>query len=110
MDIEGTRDEMSFAMRTQWSTNGHPSSTVLEVRPTIPIDGRHHLHWSGGEPPASELDLAAILDGSVEIVIDQDAIRLSFGPKPASLDHAVAKLEAMIEIGSELSGHGGTYR
>lgn len=111
MDVWGVRDEIPFSLQTQWDDDGTLARTVLEVRPTLPIDARWHQRWDGeGNPAPMPPGLEGLLDGARGLHVDADGIRLLFPPCRDGLEAHVDRVEAMLETARRLSGHGPGYR
>lgn len=109
MDIRGSRHEIPFALEVQWDGE-HVARTVLEVRPTLPIDGRwHHDGPLDAEQPRPE-GLDPLLEGVRAVAIDEARVRLVFEPCGADVLPLVDRLEALIGVARRLSGQGTGYR
>lgn len=111
MDVWGVRDEIPFSLQTQWDDDGTLARTVLEARPTLPVDARWHQHWAGQGPvgpmPDGLPELAAEAQG---VVVDARSIQLSFPPCRDQLEPHVARLEGLLDVARRLSGQGLGYR
>jgi hypothetical protein len=111
MDVRGHREEMPFSLETQWDDDGTLARTVLQVRPLMPIDGRHHQIWEARDGVETlPLGLAPLVAGARGVVIEERCVRIVFPPRPEALSDLVGCMEGLIEIGLRLSGRGIGYR
>lgn len=111
MDIRGVRDELRFSLQTQWDEDGTLARTVIEARPTLPVDGRWHQRWSGvGEPGPMPEGLAALVPGAKGLIVDEGSIQLEFPACREDPEPLVGRLEALLELARRLSGRGLGYR
>ncbi len=114
MVIVTSADEMAIEVRTDWDAHGQPSRTVLELRPTLPIDRRHRLVWRSSDTLApldeAELPLVELGAGARALAIDVTRIRV-FLPGPLE-DPAteIDRISTLVCIGRRLSARGGAYR
>lgn len=112
MAISGRIDDANVAVRTEWDERGRPHRTILELRPAVGIDGRHHLAWRAGTdpPPASELPLERVWAeaGALEIVVD--AVRVVLDAPLLDPVTQFDRLVALVELGRHLEGRRGQYR
>ncbi|MEM6293057.1 MAG: hypothetical protein AAGA54_17405 [Myxococcota bacterium] len=108
MDIRGSRYEIPFALEVQWE-GSELARTVLEVRPTLPIDGRWHQSETADDVPLPD-GLAALVDENATVSIDRERVRLVFPPCGANVSPMVERLEAMLEVASRMSGRAAGYR
>ncbi|MCB9712583.1 MAG: hypothetical protein H6712_01915 [Myxococcales bacterium] len=111
MDVWGVRNEIPYSLQTQWDDDGTLARTMLEVRPSLPIDARWHQRWTGeGNPAPMPEGLAVLVEGSQGLHIDAAAIRVFLPPGRERLDPHVDRLEGMLEVARRLSGQGPGYR
>jgi hypothetical protein len=111
MDLRGRRQDITFALCTEWDEGGALSRTSLQVQLAVPIDGRWHQRWDGqGEQGALPDGLRALLDGATGLVIDGSSILMVFPPCLDDLDPHVARLEQWLAVAARLSGRGDGYR
>jgi hypothetical protein len=113
MAITASREEIGLELRTEFHVSGEPARLVLEVRPTMPIDVRHHMDWFAdeGEPlPQSDLDLAGLCEGAAAVVVDKERVQVVLSADPLDLEDAVARLQALLALGRKLSGKMNGYR
>ena len=105
MDIRGVRDEIPFSLETQWDDDGTLARTVLEVRPTLPIDGRWHQQWSGdAERGPMPEGLAPLVGEARALQVDPTSIRLVFVPCRDRLEPHVDRLEGMLAVRASVVG------
>lgn len=109
MDIRGSRHEIPFALEVQWDDQG-AARTVLEVRPTLPVDARWHQRWNGGPRSALPRGLEALVDGARSVEVDAEAIRVVFPACGREVLPMVERVEGMLEVARGLSGQGAGYR
>lgn len=113
MAITASREEIGLELQTEFHVSGEPARLVLEVRPTMPIDVRHHVDWFAdeGEPlPPSELELAKVCEGAVAVAVDKERVQVVLPADPLDLEDAVARLQALLALGRRLSGKMDGYR
>ena len=112
MAISGRADASTVEIRTEWDERGRPLQTVLELRPSRPIDQRHHLSWSEGrgDAPDSELPLEALARGARGLDVGRDAVQI-FLPAPlADPLEELDRISALADLGQRLEGRLGVYR
>lgn len=109
MDIRGSRHEIPFALEVQWEGDDL-ARTVLEVRPTLPVDGRWHNSGAVEADTPLPDGLTPLCDGARSVVIDRDRLSLVFPPCGSDVQSMVDRLEALIDVARKLSGQGAGYR
>jgi hypothetical protein len=113
MVIRATREDLAVELRTEWDEAGHPARTVLEVRPAIFIDARHHVDWfaaDGGAPPPTGLALPDCGDEAIAVIVDAERVQIVLPAPVPDIDRALSLLEALVDVGRRLSGKIGGYR
>jgi hypothetical protein len=113
MAIVASREEIGLELQTEFHVSGEPARLVLEVRPTMPIDVRHHMDWYAdeGEPlPRGDLDLAGPCEGAAAVKVDKQRVQVVLPADPLDLEDAVARLQALLALGRKLSGKMDGYR
>jgi hypothetical protein len=109
MDIRGSRHEIPFALEVQWEGD-ELARTVLEVRPTLPIDGRWHHSGEIESAPSLPEGVAELTDGVRSLLIDRERIRLVFPPCGRDVHPMADRVEALLDVARRLSGQGAGYR
>jgi hypothetical protein len=113
MAITASREEIDLELCTEFHVSGEPARLVLEMRPTMPIDVRHHMDWFAdeGEPlPPHELELARVCEGAAAVAVDKERVQVVLSADPLDLEDAVARLQALLALGRKLSGKMDGYR
>jgi hypothetical protein len=111
MTLVGRVDDVALTVRTAWDERGLPRHTVLELRPELPVDARHHVTWvEGDEPPAVDLPLGRLWAGARAFEITADAVRMIVDAPLADPLDEMDRLVTLAALGHHLAGRRGHYR
>lgn len=110
MTLVGRVDDVELTVRTAWDDRGLPRHTVLELRPALPVDARHHLTWRDGDPLATELPLARLRPGARALEVTADAVRVVVDAPLADPLDELDRLVGLAALGHQLAGRRGLYR